>query len=463
MSQLAVGLSGEARTVHPMLASLFSGLEEAGIDWTLLRLPRDLAFPPGDVDLLVRSADHDAFDSVARAAGFVPVPGWQRWPALLYLGFDRAAARFLVLDVTDRVTFGRRGELATDESAGVLARRVARNGVVLPSPEDEFWLLMLHCLLDKAAFPEHYRERLSSGARADAGTGALAALVDERARGTGAPDARQLRAGAAAGDWAGLEALADAARRGWTRATPRGLLPGLLDRPARWIRVAGLLRRRRGISIALLGTNGAGKSTLSAGIESVFPLPVATVYMGLWKDSHRGASALRRGFAVAARPFRAWGRFATAVVLRARGNLVVFDRFVYDARRPPAPPLVLLKRLYFWLLSRACGHPDLTVVLDLPGAVAFGRKGEDGIEETERERQEFLAVGRDLGARVVDATQSVTQVRGEVLALIWDTYRLRWDGGESAASSTLAGPGHLRPELLTGARATVADVTDLGS
>ena len=53
-------------------------------------------------------------------------------------------------------------------------------------------------------------------------------------------------------------------------------------------------------------------------------------------------------------------------------------------------------RSYFWLLSRTCGRPDLTVLLDLPGAVAFGRKGEDGIAETEAQRQEFLAIGRDL-------------------------------------------------------------------
>jgi hypothetical protein len=178
--------------------------------------------------------------------------------------------------------------------------------------------------------------------------------------------------------------------------------------------------------VALLGTNGAGKSTLSEGLVEAFPLPVSTVYMGLWKDADAAVSLPRQLAAAAARPFRAWGRYLTALSLQARGHLVVFDRYVYDARIAPSAPFVLLKRAYLWMLSRTCGHPDLTVLLDLPGEVAFGRKGEDGVAETEAERQEFLAIARDLGAHVVDATRGITDVRGAVLELIWDRYRTRW-------------------------------------
>jgi thymidylate kinase len=188
----------------------------------------------------------------------------------------------------------------------------------------------------------------------------------------------------------------------------------------------GLLRRRRGVSVALLGANGAGKTTLAEGLVDTFPLPVTTVYMGLWKDDDATAPLPRQVAAAAARPFRAWGRYLTALSFRARGHLVVFDRYVYDARIAPTPPLVALKRAYFWVLSRTCGRPDLTVLLDLPGTVAFGRKGENGLAETEAERQEFLAIARDLGAHVVDATRGITDVRGAVLELIWDRYRTHW-------------------------------------
>jgi hypothetical protein len=135
---------------------------------------------------------------------------------------------------------------------------------------------------------------------------------------------------------------------------------------------------------------------------------------------------------VAFRPFRAWRRYLGALCLQARGHLVVFDRYVYDARRPPRPPLVLAKRLYFWLLSHAVGTPDLTILLDLPGAVAFGRKGEDGLAETEQERQEFLALGSQLDLRIVDATRTADEVRSDVLTLIWEATRARWAGRDTS-------------------------------
>src|SRR3954452_7518388 len=58
-------------TVHRRLEVLFWALEEAGVEWTLLRLPRDLQLPPGDVDLLVRPRDLAPFSAAAREAGFV--------------------------------------------------------------------------------------------------------------------------------------------------------------------------------------------------------------------------------------------------------------------------------------------------------------------------------------------------------------------------------------------------------
>lgn len=445
--------------MHPMLATLFSGLDASGVRWTLLRTPRDLQFPPGDVDLLVRSRDVEAFDEAARAAGFRPLPGWGRWPDLLYVGFDHVAARFVVVEATDRVSFGRHGEFVLDVAAGVLDRAVARDGMVVPDADDGFWLLLLHCLLDKGWVPQHYRERLAAGAGAATTGGPLAALVDERADGDPDLTAAGLRAAAAAHDWPRLEGVAQRVRSRWAGSQhwSRRLTGPAVRGAKRCLRLT-MLRKRWGVSVALLGTNGAGKSTLCEGISEVFPLPVSTVYMGLWKDDDEDAGPVRQLSAAAARPFRAWGKFVTARVLQARGHLVLFDRYVYDARRPPAQPFGAMKRTYFWVLSRMCGSPDLVVLLDLPGAVAFGRKGEDGVEETEAERQGFLALAEDLGAHVVDAGQDVTRVRADVLSLVWEVHGRRWEGaGRPAEART---PVPLEQGL---ARTPVPEAPDLAS
>jgi thymidylate kinase len=420
--------------VHRTLEALFTALHDSGVQWSLLRLPRDLEFPPGDVDLLVRPGDLAAFSEAARSVGFVGLPGWQEWPAVVFIAFDRSAARFLVLDVTDRVAFGPAGELSTDLAAGVLDRSVRDGKVVTPSPDDAFWLLLLHCLLDKGAVPEHYRDRLLQGAPAAALGGELGTAVD-RALAASALSAASLRALAAEGDWAGLAATAGPLREAWRSTLSPGLrIAARRQQLGRLVRRAALVRRRRGLSVALLGTNGAGKSTLAEGIEKAFPLPVSRVYMGLWKNADNDPSVPRQLLDAGLRPFRAWGKYLTARGLQARGDLVVFDRYVYDALRPPRPPLLLAKRAYFWLIARSGGTPDLTVLLDLPGAVAFGRKGEDGVEETEIERLEFLALGEELDLRVVDATQPAQQVRSDVLALIWEACQLRWSGRPLSAA-----------------------------
>jgi thymidylate kinase len=418
--------------VHATLESLFSRLQADEVVWSLVRLPRNTDFPPGDVDLLVRSNDLARFDQAARAAGFVPVPGWQGWPTLMYLFFDRAAGRFLTLDVTDRIAFGRHGQLPTGAAPGVLERRQVSGNVATPSPDDAFWLLLLHCLLDKGGVPTHYRERLESGAAVADVDGECARLVDAHSGAAAALAAPALRVMAAAGQWEALEAAAEPLQRSWTRTQPlRESAQVWARRLRRAAARPALLGRRRGVSIALLGTNGAGKSTLSEGIAATFPLPVARVYMGLWKNADNDPSPARQLLDAAARPFRAWKLFFLGRLLQARGSLVVFDRYVHDARRPPAPPLVAVKRVYFWFLSRAIGTPDLTVLLDLPGAVAFARKGEDDIDRTEIERREFLALADQISLTVVDATRSPEEVRGDVLALLWDVYRARWGGGEA--------------------------------
>ena len=69
-----------------------------------------------------------------------------------------------------------------------------------------------------------------------------------------------------------------------------------------------------------------------------------------------------------------WARVLRAAVYVARGHLVVFDRYTYDALLPVTGSLRWLKRPYFWVLAHLAPRPDLVLVLDLPGEVAFARK-----------------------------------------------------------------------------------------
>ena len=147
-----------------------------------------------------------------------------------------------------------------------------------------------------------------------------------------------------------------------------------------------------------------GKSTLLAGLAEAYPVPVRQIYMGMWQGVGRpGYTRLHAVGAILLRPFRVWWRVAQGAVHAARGRVVVFDRYTYDALLPITGSWRLLKRPYFWVLAHLAPRPDLVLVLDLPGEVAFARKGEFTPEGLEAVRQGFLALVPRLDAEVVDA------------------------------------------------------------
>jgi thymidylate kinase len=293
----------------------------------------------------------------------------------------------------------------------------------LPSRKDAFWLLLLHCLLDRHAVPVHYRSRLS-GAPAGVEGGVARAM----ARRMPAAELDRLRAAAAAERWDELLAAASRVRAAVERSVPlRRRVALIAARGARWARRPALLRRRRGVGVALLGSNGVGKSTLAASLRARLPLPSDLIYMGLWSLEEPGGvgaigAALRR-------PLRAWARYARALWLRLQGHVVVYDRYVYDALLPPRPPLVALKRVYLRALTRAVPAPDLLVVLDVPPEVAHARKQENTPEELAGERAVYRRLAAQLpGAALVDASRGSDEVRAEVTELLWHRLARRWRG-----------------------------------
>jgi thymidylate kinase len=420
-----------AEAVHPVLGRLFAALEARGLLWTLLRVPSNLEAPTGDVDLLVAPADADALREVAVGLGFVPLPGWESAPDLILVRYDRPSDRWLLLDVATTVSFrSPRGLQLADTAAQVLARRQLRDGIAMPADADAFWLLLLHGLLDKHGVAPHYRGRLQQ-------------LV---AAGSGSPVARA--ACRAAGGRSAPEAFMGAVRSGAWEALDElgGRLAAELKRhravPERWRALSAhvvatarkplLLRRRRGVSVALLGPNGVGKSTAAAALQRSFPFESRVVYMGIWKGT--GGSRPRQAAEVVTRPLRIWRRYLRAQYHQLRGRLVIFDRYVYEALLPARPPLVAAKRPYFWLLVHLVPPAQSVVVLDVPGPVAYGRKQENPPEELESERRLYAGLaGRVPSLELVDADRGPEAVRADITAIVWRDLADRWRGGRSHA------------------------------
>jgi thymidylate kinase len=417
-----------------MLARLFEALERAEVRWALLRVPSVPQAPTGDVDLLVHRRDLGRLRAVLHQQGFVGVPGWQRPPSMLFVGYDDPSAHFVLLDVTDEVSFGSEGQFATQAADELLSGSRWVDGMRVLEPSDAFWALLLHCLLDKGFVPEHYRDRLQAGAKTADSDSVLGRTVGRQAA--------SLRDAATSSDWTAVEQAGPSVAAGWSaRRSPVDRLRARTRSAGRRLRTPLLLRRRFGLSVALLGPNGAGKSTLADGIERAWPFPVRRVYMGLWKSGGSAGSEVPV-LAQLLRPPTAWVRYLTGVRAQLRGHVVIYDRYVHDARRPPQPPWTGPKRLYLWLLAHSVPAPDLLVLLDVPGTVSHGRKAENSLEEADREREEFLAIARAIpSVHVIDATQPADRVRADTLRIIWERCRLRWGvpATETAARAALPG------------------------
>jgi thymidylate kinase len=414
--------------LHPVLCRLFDALERRLLPWTLLRIPSNPAAPTGDVDLLVAPADAAALRDVAAEHGFVPLPGWESSPDLILVCYDRPSDRWLLLDVSTAVSFRSPPSWRIPGAAEqVLGRRRRLDGMTVPDDGDAFWLLLLHCLLDKGRVADGHRPRLQSLASAGLESPLGPALCS--AAGPRFEPAVFVAA-VRSGEWEAITALGSKLavdlRR---RRRVRERLRLMLRRGFRSARKPLLMRRRRGLNLALLGPNGVGKSTAAAGLQRSFPFESRIVYMGMWKAAAGARGPVSALVEILVRPLRIWSRYLVAQYHQLRGRLVVFDRYVYEALLPAQPPLLALKRPYFWCLAHALPAAGAVIVLDVPGQVAYGRKQENLPDELESERQIYAQLtGRVPSLELVDAGADADTVRAEITTIVWRQLTARWQG-----------------------------------
>jgi thymidylate kinase len=394
---------------RPTFVAATQALDAAGVPWVRLR-PRHEGT---EDDLLVAAVALDLARAALAGAGFVFVPKLGRGSHRAFHAVDPESGTWLKIDIVTRIDFGRYAEVRTDLAAGFLARRRRDGDGWTLDPDDGFWSLLFHELLDKAA---------PVAARAD-DVAALAAHAD--ATGPGARVATTtLSAGAGAQamiDWAAardIDALLRAGHRIRRRRTPGQAMRRLLN---------GLLRRldrleppfvRRGLSIALLGPDGAGKSTLSHSVAVSGPLPVRSVYLGLYGGSRGRRRARLPGLGLLGRLTRMWRGWAVGALHVARGRIVIFDRHPYDARlrvvgagRPSVG-----RRIQ----AHSLPAPDLVILLDAPAELLYARKPEHPLERLAAQRAAYLELARTLRrAEVVDVGGPVEGVARTVTAIAW--------------------------------------------
>ncbi len=375
---------------YRVLAQAFAALDDAGLDWAVLRGADELGDPRGDVDVLAGIPDLGRADEALATVGWLRLPAPGRGSHRFWFGYDEQDDRWLKLDVVTRIQVGAWHELRLPLGPDLLARRWHDGAVWRLASEDEQWLRLLHEVCDKGRPGLPWVEGLTTRGPVPA---AFDAVV-------GAGAAERM-----------LEQLAP------PRRTPAAATEAARTRLARRLRSGRRWRVGRGRVVHVLGPDGAGKTTLVSALVEQLPVDATQVYMGLWRKTaiERRLAPLPGG-RTATRVTRMVRKVLQVRWYAARGRLVVLDRSAYDALLGDADRSAG-GRLLAWLALRWSPEPFLVVLLDAPGEVLFGRKPEHPVEVLEQRRQDYLA--QHPGALVLDASRSADEVRRSALAGVW--------------------------------------------
>lgn len=405
---------------HPRLGAVFEALDAASVRWCLLRVPDRPSAPTGDIDLLASAADRTRVRTALQALGFARVPNGGS-PDHFFLSYDDVHDCWLWLHITWEVSFGQELALKTKTAEHCLARRVPKDGVWHLQEEDAFWVTLLHVALDKSSVTP------AQGARLGAllGSGRPAGPVAEVVQTMSPPG------------WSTDRVLTVVRNEQWDELQELGIVltrrvGRAASRVRRLARLAAHLNnpwRRRGISVALLGPDGSGKSTLAAGIVDSFFFPARYVYMNIRVERlARAARSRVPGLAFLTYLTLLWASLASARYRQARGELVVFDRYPYDALTATIAGASVKDRIARRILVSTFPDAGMVLVLDVPGAIMFARKGERDPEDLEAERQRLLGLKDRLRhVEVLNAAMPPDAVRRAAVRAIWERYASRWN------------------------------------
>jgi thymidylate kinase len=387
-----------------VLTRVFEAFDQAGVGWSLLRPRESLAVQEGDVDVLVEPSAVAQVRRIIVAHGFteMPVPGRDLHAAL----YDEGDGRFVWLHVQTALHVA-----GAELPAATVLAEAAGDGVRQPGDDWLLWILLLRALVDKGELPDRHRAPVQALARRwSGGPEQLVSLARRRAI-----DPQRAVQAAAASDWEGL------LRQAVHRAEAAPSFPRRLGAAAREVRG---MRTRRGLSVAVIGPDGAGKSTLVAALARSLPVPVRVQYMGLTGGRLPKADALRiPGIVFLARVAILWLRYARGAYHRARGGIVLFERYTLDGAVPSGMPLGPVGRLSRRLQRRACPVPDLVLLLDASGETLHKRSGEYDAAILESWRGAFGRLRASVpGLRVIDAERPAAEVRRKAESHIWRSY-----------------------------------------